>query len=76
MDAAAHELALSRMERAGQALADAISPNNVHIISDKAGCRLEVQVNGRHLVSMESDHPVETADALYGWTIKLLLGRR
>lgn len=76
MDTAAQELAQSRMERAGQALADCISPNQVHIISDKGGCRLEVRVNGRYLVSMEADHPVDTADALYGWTVRLLKGRK
>lgn len=75
MDAAAQELAQTRMERAGQALADAIAPNHVHIISDKAGCRLEVRVNGRYLVSVESDHPVESADALYAWTVRLLRRR-
>lgn len=75
MEAIVSEIAQSRVERAGQALADSIMPHHVHIISTKNGLHLEIQVDGRSLVSMESDNPIETADAIYGWTHKLLVGR-
>jgi hypothetical protein len=76
MEIAMNEIAQSRVERAGQALADSIMPHHVHIISTKNGLQLEIQVDGRSLVSMESDNPIETADALYSWTHKLLTGRK
>ena len=75
MEAVERELAVARITQVGQALADNISPNNVHIMSDKKGKRLEIRVNGSYLVSMESDSQVETADAVYGWVHKLLTGR-
>jgi hypothetical protein len=75
MEAVERELAVARISQVGQALADNISPNQVHIMSDKKGKRLEIRVNGRYLVSMESDSQVETADAIYGWVHKLLTGR-
>jgi hypothetical protein len=75
MEAVERELAVARISQVGQALADNISPNHVHIMSDKKGKRLEIRVNGRYLVSMESDSQVETADAIYGWVHKLLTGR-
>jgi hypothetical protein len=75
MEPAAQELAQTLVQRAGQALADSLMPHHVHIVSTKGGNRLEVQIDGRHMVSMESDHPVDTADALRAWTHKLLVGK-
>lgn len=75
MQTVERELAGARIKQLGQALADHIAPNNVHVVSDKKGKRLEIRVNGLYLVSMESDSQVETADVLYGWVHRLLTGR-
>ena len=76
MEVPAQEFALSLVQKAGQALADHINPHHVHIVSTMKGNRLEILVDGRYMVSMESEHPVETADALRAWTHKLLTGSR
>lgn len=76
MEAVEREIAEARIQTFGQALADSIAPNTVHIMSDDKGKRLEIQVNGRYLVSMASDSRIETADAMYSWVHKLLTGRK
>jgi len=76
MELPAHGFALSLVRKAGQTLADYIDPHHVHIVSTKNGNRLEILVDGRYMVSMESEHPVETADALRAWTHKLLTASR